>query len=75
MATLKLEEFDKMMLESAELAPLFNLIKGWDKTDSCTKEVIVKRTMSELKVESCDSVLVGDSIYDAKGAKFAYTGR
>lgn len=70
-ATLKLESYAKQMLESAGLSEYFDIICGWDGTDGCTKAVILTKVMCELKTMKSNAILVGDSVYDAKGADVA----
>ncbi|MDD5796894.1 MAG: HAD hydrolase-like protein [Oscillospiraceae bacterium] len=72
-ATLKSEAYAKQMLESAGLSKYFNVIYGWDGTDSCTKAGILKRVISSLNMTPSDAILVGDSEYDAQGANAADT--
>ncbi|MGN0460901.1 MAG: HAD hydrolase-like protein [Ruminococcus sp.] len=70
-ATLKSENFAKQMLEKAGLSKYFDSVNGWDGTNGCTKSCIIKRVISALSMTSADAILVGDSEYDAKGAKTA----
>mgnify|MGYP001778268331 CR=1 FL=1 len=70
-ATLKLEEYAKTMLKSADLAKYFDTIHGWDGTEKCTKAYTVIKVLFEQKCLAKDAVLVGDSVYDKKGAEIA----
>lgn len=70
-ATLKAESYAKQMLESAGLAKYFDVIHGWDGTDSCTKAYIITKVIFTLNLIPSDSILVGDSEYDAYGADAA----
>lgn len=70
-ATLKAESYAKQMLESAGLSEYFDVISGWDGTDKCTKAVILTETLCKLKTLKSRAILVGDSVYDSKGADIA----
>lgn len=70
-ATLKLEEYAKTMLNDAGLAKYFDIIHGWDSTEKCTKSYTVTKVLFEQKCLAKDAVLVGDSVYDKKGAEIA----
>lgn len=70
-ATLKLEEYAKTMLNDAGLAKYFDIIHGWDGTEKCTKAYTVTKVLFEEKCLAKDAVLVGDSVYDKKGAEIA----
>lgn len=72
-ATLKLQDFADEMLKDAGLSPYFDVIKGWDMSDGCTKSVLLKRAMDSLGAKPDESVLVGDSRYDLNGASEAGT--
>ncbi len=70
-ATLKAESYAKQMLDSSGLSEYFDVIHGWDGTDSCTKAYIITKVIFNLKLFSSDAILVGDSEYDAYGADAA----
>ena len=70
-ATLKLEEYAKTMLENARLAKYFDIIHGWDGTEKCTKAYTVIKVLFEQKCLAKNAVLVGDSVYDKNGAEIA----
>lgn len=70
-ATLKGENFAKQMLEKAGLSKYFDAINGWYGTNDCTKACIIKRVISSLSLTNDYAILVGDSEYDAEGAKTA----
>lgn len=70
-ATLKAESYAKQMLDSSGLAEYFDVIHGWDGTDSCTKAYIITKVIFTLNLIPSDSILVGDSEYDAYGADAA----
>ena len=68
-ATLKAENLAKIVLSNLGVADLFNLIHGVDSKDTLTKSDLINMCVSELGCEDFESVLVGDSIHDANGAK------
>ncbi len=68
-ATLKLESFAREMLKSAGIAQYFDLIKGFNGDESCTKAYILNQVVNELGISKSDAVLIGDSKYDAVGAQ------
>ncbi len=70
-ATLKYEPFAIQMLNDAGLGELFDIIKGYDKTEKCTKAYILNQVIDTMKADRADCALVGDSEYDAGGAKEA----
>ena len=70
-ATLKHESYARQMLKGAELSQCFDEIKGWDGTEGCTKAVIITKVLCALKTLKSKAMLVGDSVYDAKGADIA----
>jgi len=67
-ATLKLEKFAKTMLAEAGLS--FDAIFGEDGT-GLSKAYLLQQAMVQLNTPPAQSVLVGDSIYDALGAQQA----
>jgi len=70
-ATLKKEEFAVQLLEFLGVADCFDVIKGMDRLDHLTKKDNIIRCMKEMKLSESQVVLVGDSPYDAIGAKEA----
>lgn len=58
-------------MKSAGLSEYFDVIHGWDGTDSCTKAYILTKVIFTLNLISSDAILVGDSAYDAYGADAA----
>lgn len=70
-ATLKLEEFAKVMLKDKELADYFDVIYGTNNNDSYKKVDLVLKSIKTLNSEKNKAVLVGDSMYDALGAEAA----
>ena len=67
-ATLKLEKFAKLMLAEAGL--VFDAVFGEDGT-GLSKAHLLEQAMARLNIPPGQSVLVGDSIYDAQGAQQA----
>lgn len=68
-ATLKAEKFAKIMLENMGVSTYFNSIKGVDDKDTLTKSQLLQLCADEMNVEIAKCVLIGDSKYDALGAK------
>ena len=56
-ATLKLEEYAKTMLNDAGLAKYFDIIHGWDGTEKCTKAYTVTKVLFEQKCLAKDACL------------------
>ncbi len=67
-ATLKNESFAKDMLQGQGLLPYFDVVCGMDAGDCATKSDLIQRCMRLANVSSGETVLVGDSAYDAVGA-------
>ncbi len=67
-ATLKSEKLAKTLLDELGVSKYFDLIHGIDDNDTLTKAALIKMCMQELKCDSQNSVLIGDSLHDAKGA-------
>lgn len=68
-ATLKLEEFAIKMIESLEVNHLFDDVRGADNKDKLSKALILTKVLEILDIKPSDAVLIGDSLYDANGAK------
>jgi len=73
-ATLKAEKFAIPMLENLGIAKYFDVIHGIDDKDTRTKSSLIELCMNDLKIKSNESLLVGDSLHDALGAKAADVG-
>ena len=73
-ATLKAEQFAKLMLKNMGVADLFDVIHGVDMKDSLTKSGLVNLCLKELNVNAENAILVGDSIHDLLGAKESGVG-
>lgn len=72
-ATLKLERFAKDMLQHAGLYDYLGEIFG-ENGNSLTKEHLLKKAMAHYDTSTDNTVLVGDSVYDAEGASKAKIG-
>lgn len=70
-ATLKKEAFARAMLEECGLLPYFDAVCGTDERDSFTKAALIHRCCLSAGAAKADTVLVGDSSYDAEGAREA----
>lgn len=69
--TLKNEEFAKRILENMGIAQYMDIILGMDGDDKLTKAKLIDKAIKCLAVNKNETVLVGDSLYDAEGAKEA----
>lgn len=69
--TLKKESFAKEMLTQLGLSQYFDIIIGMDDKDHLTKSEMIKKAMGILGVAEESTILVGDSSYDAIGAREA----
>lgn len=67
-ATLKSERLAKNMLAEIGAAQYLDLIHGMDENDTFTKSSLINMCIQELECSPQESVLVGDSEHDAKGA-------
>ncbi|MBQ8566948.1 MAG: HAD hydrolase-like protein [Clostridia bacterium] len=67
-ATLKAEKFAIPMLKELRVGDLFDVIHGVDDKDTHTKSSLIDLCIKELECTKEESVLVGDSIHDARGA-------
>lgn len=67
-ATLKAEKFAIPMLKELGVGDLFDIIHGVDDKDTHTKSSLIDLCIKELECTKEESVLVGDSIHDARGA-------
>lgn len=68
-ATLKNEEFAKQILNDLGLEQYLDIIVGMDEKDKLTKAEMINSAISLLGHKKENTVLVGDSIYDALGAE------
>lgn len=67
-ATLKRESFAVEMLERLELLPRMDVVCGADENDSFTKADLIRMGMKKAGVGEKETLLVGDTHYDARGA-------
>lgn len=70
-ATLKREEFAREILEESGLLPYFDAVYGMDERDSLTKAQLIERCLQFAGGRRSETVLVGDSEFDAAGAREA----
>ena len=70
-ATLKKEAFALEMLEELELLPYFDAVCGADADGRLAKADLIQMGMGRAGARPQQTVLVGDSLYDAKGARQA----
>lgn len=70
-ATLKHESFAAGVLEHFGIAKYFDLICGASTEAESKKEVLINRILEELNTSSDNAVLIGDTRFDARGAKNA----
>ena len=70
-ATLKKEAFALEMLEELELLPYFDAVCGADADGRLAKADLIQMGMDRAGARPQQTVLVGDSLYDAKGARQA----
>lgn len=67
-ATLKREIFAKEILENLGVKNLFDVVYGIDEKDQLTKADIIEKCMEKLRTDRSETILIGDSEYDAEGA-------
>lgn len=70
-ATLKNETFAKEMLDALGILSYFDIVCGMDASDRLTKADLIRRCMQAAKSEKKETILVGDSAFDAAGAREA----
>lgn len=70
-ATLKKESFAKEILKDLGLLSYFDVVCGMDEEDRLTKTILIKKCMQRANASQNETVLVGDSEFDAAGAKEA----
>ena len=70
-ATLKKEEFAKEILEEIKLLSFFDFVCGMDANDRLTKADLILRCMQKAGAGRSETILVGDSEFDAAGAREA----
>lgn len=67
-ATLKKEEFAAAILNELGLFSYFDYVCGADQGDTLTKKDIIWQCMEQFGCTFSQTILVGDSVFDAKGA-------
>lgn len=67
-ATLKKEEFAAAILKDLGLFSYFDYVCGADQKDTLTKKDLIWQCMEQFGCTFSQTILVGDSIFDAKGA-------
>ena len=72
-ATLKRETFAGEMLDKLGLLSCFDTVCGMDADDRRTKADLLAHCMQAAKTKGADTILVGDSAFDAAGAREAGT--
>lgn len=70
-ATLKKEGFAREILEEQGLLPYFGAVCGMDENDSLTKADLIRRGTQAAGCKREETILVGDSAFDAHGANEA----
>ena len=70
-ATIKQQLLAEQLLEEAGMRVLFDVICGSPLTKSLTKRELAEQAMAQLGSDPARTVLVGDTRYDAEGAKEA----
>ncbi len=68
-ATLKKQQFAQEMLEELGLLPFFDAVCGADEEGRLTKADLIRAGMRSAGVHPEETVLVGDSEFDAQGAR------
>jgi len=70
-ATLKRETFAKEILKALNIATFFDVVYGIDEKDKLSKADLLEKCVATLNVSKKDTILVGDSHFDAQGAQKA----
>ncbi|QAT41923.1 HAD hydrolase-like protein [Aminipila luticellarii] len=68
-ATLKSENFAKLMLQNMEIYSYFDIVCGMDEADTRTKSGLIRTCMDTMEVSVNETVLIGDSIHDLNGSE------
>lgn len=69
LATLKAENFAKIMLDDMGVLPFFDVIYGMDNQDTRTKAQLIEMCLETTGISREESLMVGDSIHDLQGAQ------
>lgn len=70
-ATLKRADFARSILQEFGLFSYFDCIEGMDRSDTLTKSALILRCMHACGVSCTETLMIGDSIFDAEGAREA----
>lgn len=70
-ATYKREDYAKTLLEHFDIAPFCDSICGADNENKLTKTDIIIKCLHDLSLQAKETVLIGDTIHDARGASNA----
>lgn len=70
-ATYKREDYAKTLLEHFDIASFCDAICGADNENRLTKTNIILKCLRDLSLQTKDTVLIGDTIHDARGASNA----
>ena len=70
-ATLKAEVFATLMVEELGVSEFFDCICGMDNHDGLTKVDLIRKCMNEIGCNLGETVLIGDTVGDCKGAESA----
>lgn len=70
-ATLKAQDTAVKILDNFGMTEKFDIVEGVDISAPKNKEQIIMNCIDKVGCSVCDAVLIGDSVYDAKGAEQA----
>lgn len=70
-ATLKREDYAKRLLEHAQLAEYFDVIRGGDVKGKFLKADVLRLCLQDLQAAPEETVLIGDTASDGNGARIA----
>lgn len=68
-ATLKRQDITESTLAAADMLERFDAVHGIDMAETLTKSDIINLVLKDLGLNASDAVMIGDSPYDALGAK------
>lgn len=70
-ATLKKEKFAEEILKEQGIFSYFDVVCGMDEQDRFAKSDLIRRCMEKAGAQPGETILIGDSEFDAQGAKQA----
>lgn len=70
-ATLKKETFAEDILRETGISSYFDTVHGMDRDDRLSKADLIRLCMRDMHADEKETILVGDSAYDADGARKA----